>query len=226
MCRIVAFKSDIKMNTEPFLNYLAFISKYGYNYPHRDGYGYVLFDKLNSWIFRSLNCIYEEEKIDSKMANAGIFHSRKASTSNGYKPRFNHVHPFTGIANGINYAFIHNGTINDFSDYPGEIDTQKYFRILLSNLNNQSPEEALKSTSNFISERYKYTSLISVLTDYKDIWCVKKVYDEHDYKHDLFSIEFNNFKMITSEKVEEKFCYFDVNPLRCRRIPNGKVIKL
>lgn len=226
MCRIVAFKSNEKMNTEPFLKYLSFISKYGYNYPHGDGYGYVVFDEKSSWNFRTLSCIYEEEDFTNLSVNAGVFHSRKASSLNGYKPNFNHIHPFTGVVNGVNYSFIHNGTINSFSEETGEIDTQKYFRILLSNLNNQDPEEALKNTVNFISEKYKYTSLISVLTDCKNIWCIKKVYDEHDYKHDLFLIEFNNFKLVASEKIEEKFCYFNINPLRIKKILNGQIIKL
>ena len=199
MCRMLAFKAVEDIDTSWIFALLSSISEKGISSPHRDGWGYAVRGEGRE-TFNSSGAIFESD-VKLPICRVGIIHSRKASK--GYTVNLEHVHPFYATVRGRNYAFCHNGTIYDFASDEGTTDTQRYFEILVGNLERYEPKTALEITSGFVAANYKYTSINAFLTDYENVWAIRQNSERDDTEHALFLYERDGVRIVASEPIEK-----------------------
>jgi glutamine amidotransferase len=215
---MIAFKADKNIDTNWILDILKGISARGISSPHSDGWGYAVRGEGRE-TYNSSGAIFDSDK-KLPQSRVGIIHSRKASK--GYTVNLEHVHPFYTTVRGRNYAFCHNGTIYDFASDEGTTDTQRYFELLVSNLEIYETKRALEITSVFVAENYRYTSINALLTDYENVWAIRQNAEKDDTEHALFLYERDGVRIVSSEPAEK---YGDL-PGNSIEIKNGESIVL
>jgi glutamine amidotransferase len=196
---MIAFKADKNIDTNWILDILKGISARGISSPHSDGWGYAVRGEGRE-TYNSSGAIFDSDK-KLPQSRVGIIHSRKASK--GYTVNLEHVHPFYTTVRGRNYAFCHNGTIYDFASDEGTTDTQRYFELLVSNLEIYETKRALEITSVFVAENYRYTSINALLTDYENVWAIRQNAEKDDTEHALFLYERDGVRIVSSEPAEK-----------------------
>ena len=215
---MIAFKADKNIDTNWILDILKGISARGISSPHSDGWGYAVRGEGRA-TYNSSGAIFDSDK-KLPQSRVGIIHSRKASK--GYTVNLEHVHPFYTTVRGRNYAFCHNGTIYDFASDEGTTDTQRYFELLVSNLEIYETKRALEITAAFVAENYRYTSINALLTDYENVWAIRQNAEKDDTEHALFLYERDGVRIVSSEPAEK---YGDL-PGNSIEIKNGESIVL
>jgi len=215
---MIAFKADKNIDTNWILDILKGISARGISSPHSDGWGYAVRGEGRE-TYNSSGAIFDSDK-KLPQSRVGIIHSRKASK--GYTVNLEHVHPFYTTVRGRNYAFCHNGTIYDFASDEGTTDTQRYFELLVSNLEIYETKRALEITSVFVAENYRYTSINALLTDYENVWAIRQNAEKDDTEHALFLYERDGVRIVSSEPAEK---YGDL-PGNSIEIKNGEALVL
>ena len=215
---MIAFKADKNIDTNWILDILKGISARGISSPHSDGWGYAVRGEERE-TYNSSGAIFDSDK-KLPQSRVGIIHSRKASK--GYTVNLEHVHPFYATVRGRNYAFCHNGTIYDFASDEGTTDTQRYFELLVSNLEIYETKRALEITAAFVAENYRYTSINALLTDYENVWAIRQNAEKDDTEHALFLYKRDGVRIVSSEPAEK---YGDL-PGNSIEIKNGESIVL
>lgn len=219
MCRMLAFKSKEVTEAAWIFQLFESMSREGMGAPHGDGFGFTLLRSDERISYNCPRAIWNTEPSITQ-AKLAILHSRKVSP--GYVVNPNHVHPFYGQLRGKPYAFCHNGTIHDFANGSDTIDTQRYFQLLLNNLESREPQKALDQTAKFVAAHYKYTSLNALLTDYESIWAIRLNAKNNDSEHSLYLYEEADIKLLASEPIEK----FANLPGKSTEIKNGELITL
>ncbi|OAA30630.1 hypothetical protein AT15_10120 [Kosmotoga arenicorallina S304] len=220
MCRMLAVKSETL--TDPGLYFLALkrMAEKGLRSPHGDGFGFAYSTGNEYGVFKSLKHIWDYAPPFMEI-NLGIFHARKASP--GYALNLHHVHPFVSEICPKTWLFAHNGTIHGIKT-EGIIDSQYFFKIILEELMNNSPESALLEAAKKIENERKFSSLTCILSDLENIWVMKYCAEDTDKLHTLFYMEQEDVKIISSEPIDR---YVDGGNIKnLRELNNREVIKI
>jgi len=133
-----------------------------------------------------------------------IGHIRRASPGTPIGPEWSH--PFVDAKGGRTWAFAHNGGLNDcpWREEDGRIDSQVAFRVLLSNLDGEGPEEvagATKATVEAVRREYGgYSALNFLLTDGEWLHAFRDYENDSDY-YTLYYDDFGEMMLACSQPI-------------------------
>ena len=142
------------------------------SWTHGDGWGLAYLDGTTWVVEKSTKAIYHDPKVDDLRnikTNLAIIHVRKKM---GSKVHYKNTHPFKFKKKGLgNFAFCHNGYIEEEIDYSssfstkGETDSEQLFYAILTKIQEKKPVESIRETL----ERYNKCTGTNVILATKEI---------------------------------------------------------
>ena len=188
MCRFLAVISTKKFDVEPYLRELENQAKNGKKSPHGDGWGLWMKDSERYVHYRETKPIWERNVKFGK-AQILLAHARKKGKK-GVRISLVNTHPFVKNKS----AFMHNGIIyidgEKVDSVQGETDSEIFFYLIL--------EKGIQNAVRYITSKYSFTSLNSVLFHSGKMYVLKYVKDNENY-HNIFLRREGNKLIISTE---------------------------
>ena len=181
---------------------------------HRDGCGIALVNNNNILIEkRDREHAWDDSYIDFvNKAKSKIFIAHNRQTSKGLETNIEGSHPFHLFANGLSYAFSHNGTVYNYIDEAKKrntSDTLIFFEHLIKQNESNTPQQILKRLEH-IKATTNFSSLTAFLMSpaFLIAW---RIFDEHDKEkiskredyYTLYTKESDDNIVISSEPLDD-----------------------
>jgi len=160
----------------PYFNFLNEMARNGYNAPHNDGFGYVIYNKGEVTVKKSIKEISLEEDL---FGTTIIAHARKISSSS---KSINNTQPFV---NGM-ISFTHNGTIKELEG-KNRSDSYLYFKKIL-----KSFPSAIENI-----RQMNFTSINFIITDGNYAAAYREVREDKGYYSLFYKLDEDRFTVST-----------------------------